>query len=1129
VSNSDWPGPYWQQQQDDAGSGWRSGQDGPPQEHSPWDDNDGFWRDGPQPGPARGRPGSDRESGRPGRRPAPRGAGNGHGGTGAHGNGRDGRQGRFSQTADDLRGRLGMRGSAGSSNGSGGGPSEDEDFWYGADRGRASREPAVDPAGRTGYRGTRRASAPGTGPDDDGTGLAGRTALRDRTAVRDGTGVRGRTGLQDPAAGGRGGTGGRGSGPAGFDGPPPSRGERFKRWLLSGRWWRHWTWKKAVGVLAGGFAAVVLLGVATFFYMYEHTPIPTETDLTASWQSSTVYFANGKPLGTFTNNSGINRQLLAPDQIPKIMTDAMTAAEDRGFYTEGGISVTGLLRSAFDDVFGSGGLQGGSTITMQYAKNYYTGVDAGQQATTKIKEIFIAMKLAHKQSKQWIMTQYLNTVPFGGTNYGLGAASQAYFDIDLTKPGATLSPSQAAMLAAMPNEPGVFSPNPADKAGYAALQLRWRYVLTNMVRDGNITQQEANQAKFPAYTPPPNGNGESGYTGYLLQMVEQELEAPVADGGQGLTQQQVDTGGYHVTTTFSKAKVEALARSINQEKAAMRLDGAPFHDYDRIGAVLEDPKTGAITAVYGGPGYGSARCGSTDCDFNTAEAAEPVGSSFKPYVLSTAVHEDMNVFTSRLNGYSPIWIPENPENLQTETMLSSLSPPPGVSAQDTVGLAANGIYYFKFDEAGEDSNAPLPVNVAAAISSDPAFEDLAHRDGIDSVINMAKSFGVGQNAFVDPCQASESTSGSVPLTIRYCNDLTGPGYKVGKSWYAGHGLEDNFSTTTTDKGGLAAGTPGSPAIALGENPLTPVEQATTFATLADEGLYHTPHVILKLQQGTSNVPLNLTERQVLSPAAAADVDWALSFDNQLGSGTAYENVPFRRGGVIGKTGTLGQNTTSSQAWFIGATPDQEALSVALFTNDPGTQVLNNLPTVGGTPGSQGGGWPATIWNNFMMAEFANTPASPMFPTVNSSLFQKWIQVAAQPLPICKHGQTKHCKPGKNPFRNPNPNPTPSCGTFGAPPCGTGNPTPSPPVPPTPSPSPTCQQVFPGGPCVSSSPSPSPSTSDSPQPPGGTPAGTAKAGSAVLAGAAAVEDAVISPAEDSSVVLAAGPLRLVAGG
>jgi hypothetical protein len=171
----------------------------------------------------------------------------------------------------------------------------------------------------------------------------------------------------------------------------------------------------------------------------------------------------------------------------------------------------------------------------------------------------------------------------------------------------------------------------------------------------------------------------------------------------------------------------------------------------------------------------------------------------------------------------------------------------------------------------------------------------------------------------------------------------------------------------------------------------------------------------------------------------------------------------------------------------------------------------------------------------MTAEFGTTQALPMFPTVNSSLFQKWIQVAVQPLPICHHGQTKNCKPGKNPLPNPHPNPQPSCGPFGAQPCGTASPTPSFPVSPTPNPSPTCQQAFPGGPCVSSSPSPSPNPScgqggcGSQAPPAATPADAAKAASAVLAGAAAVEDAVISPAEEPTVLSGAGLLRLVPGG
>lgn len=184
---------------------------------------------------------------------------------------------------------------------------------------------------------------------------------------------------------------------------------------------------------------------------------------------------------------------------------------------------------------------------------------------------------------------------------------------------------------------------------------------------------------------------------------------------------------------------------------------------------------------------------------------------------------------------------------------------------------------------------------------------------------------------------------------------------------------------------------------------------------------------------------------MLSKAAAADVDWALSFDNNSSGGTAEGSVSYRRGDVIGKTGTLGSGANASQAWFIGATPDQYALSVALFTNNPGTQNLDNLPYANGTPGSQGGGWPATIWNNFMTTEYASQPTVPLFQQVNGAPFVPWIQVQAQrqAKPTCKPGQFQNC----------------TC-PAGAQYCAQPNPTP------------TCQQVF--GRCLGSTPSPSPS-------------------------------------------------------
>jgi membrane peptidoglycan carboxypeptidase len=1048
---------------------------------------------------------------------------NGTGGNGAYASGRGTGSHRHAGPADDdFRAEPGGRRAGSAPRGSGSRPGD-------AARGRAGRggdyygpgDYGAGDYGRSDYgRSDYGAGDYGAG-DYDSRVAGGRTAVREPAGdfweERDRTsrGLRSRIADGQLTRGGGNGRGGgsRGGGHGGgrYNGDPRSRGRGFKNWLLYGRWWRHWTWKKALAVAGAGIAACFLLGIAAFFIVYEMTPIPTAAEMTAKWQSSTVDFANGQQMGTYDdsiNGVTVDRILLNSSQIPPLMTKAMAAAEDRHFYTEGGVSLTALVRAALSDILGHGNTQGASTITMQYVKNYYNGVNTGRNFSTKIKEIFIAEKLGHDETKTWVMTNYLNTVPFGATIDGLGAAAENYFDINLTRPGATLTVGQAAMLAALPNDPAVFSSalQGSDPAGLALLKGRFAYVLAGMVKDGAISQQVANTTAFPKLNPPPAGNGETGVTGYLMNMVEQQLEAPYADGGYELTQQKIDTGGYKITTTFSMAKIKALARSVSYEKDQMKADAAAsggvyvsFRNYDRIGAVLENANTGAIVAVYGGPGYPSSdessqkQCLVSDCQYNMAEAAEQVGSSFKPYVLSAAVNEGMSVVTSRLNGYSPIWIPLSMAAgaTATELTLSPTHAPPGCSASASDCILPNGDSYFKFDETNENSGRPLPVNVAAAISSDPAFEDLAHRDGIQQVIEMAQAFGVGQNAFVEPCGASEADGAStVAQTIQLCNDLTGPSYKVGKNLYQGDGLETNFSPSSKDPYARnIAGTPGSPAIALGENPLTPIEQATTFATLSDDGVYHTPHVVQLLQQNGTTIASHLTTRRVLKPAQAADVDYALSFDNQLPTGTAYNNVPFRRGDVIGKTGTLGEEENASEAWFVGGLPDEWAMAVALFTNLPGTENLDNLPWPNDSPGSQGGGWPAFLWNDYMTNEFTNAKVIPLWPVVSAG-FQAWIQVKAQKVkkPFCKpgighqgggnqqgcicppHAQfCGHPNPGPSCNANGNgngngngncasPSPSTSCqgfGGFGGQQCGSPSPSTTPTVSPSVSPSPSC--------------------------------------------------------------------------
>ena len=706
MSNPDSAGSYWQEP---AGAGRRGSGSGRRREDS-YDRGDGY-----------GRPVGNGASG-----DYSRSDGYGHEGGGRHsharhasyewddspdfgqgnGNGRGpedggsrGRRGsgpgtraRSSQLGNDLRSRLGMQS----------GPDAGAGYADGAHGGNGY--------GGNGYNGNGyngNGYSNGFGGDEDvlgysnGGGRHGGTGLRERSArLTEGTRTRTR--------GRRGGDHGGGSGD-GWDGGPRTR--------RKGDWWRHWTLKKAAMVALGTAALLMLIVVAGVIYAYETTPIPTDVSEAALQQSSIVYFANGKnQVGTFSAN-GIDRQMLTDSQIPAVMKNAMVAAEDRNFYHEGGISLPGIMRSAYTDLKGGSALQGGSTLTEQFAKNYYATIGTSRTVSTKIKEIFVSIKLSHEKSKAWIMTQYLNTVPFGNNAYGVAAAAQTYFG----KPALKINVAQAAMLAAMVNQPGFFSPNPSSGEGYTALVARWHYVLNNMVRDGDLTQAQADAQVFPKVKAAnPLLTGWTGYKGYIMQAVENELE-----NTYGFTQQEIDSRGLKIVTTFNMPMMNQLYRAVDQNLATMKAEGVTLPAYAHVGALLEQPGTGKILAMYGGPSFDAAHCVRINCQYNMAmQSRDQVGSSFKPYVLATAVKEGMNVQDSVLNGIEPMCVP--PDTMPNQLSTKTTTCPAG---------------WFGVNIPGENSG-PLSVTKAAAESSDPAFEDLIHRAGTQATINMAKAFGV---------------------------------------------------------------------------------------------------------------------------------------------------------------------------------------------------------------------------------------------------------------------------------------------------------------------------------------------------------------------------------------------------
>ena len=480
----------------------------------------------------------------------------------AGGRRRAGRGSRGSQIGNDLRSRLGLgNGAREAADAPGSNGTRGQD-WAAGDGRRSGRDPGSRPGLRNGGRMASRLGVPGMaapGPGGPGPGGSRRgtraDALRARLGLRSGpdpaspralSGGGGYGGGPDGYGSGYGG----GSETVGFSGPGGTRAATALREHGTGRftdseripgvrraggpadggdgwdggprkrrkgsWWRHWTWRKALAVIAGGFAGLLLLVAAAVVYEYQKTPIPTAVSELALQQSSTVYFSDSKTqVGTFSAN-GIDRQILTSSQIPSVMKDAIVAAEDRNFYHEGGISITGILRSAYHDLFGNGGLQGGSTLTQEFAKNYYTTIGTSRSISTKIKEIFVSIKLSKAESKDWIMTQYLNTVSFGNNAYGVAAGAQIYFN----EPALKLTVAQAAMLAAMVNEPSLFSPDPHAGDGYTALVARWHYVLTNMVRDGALTQQQADAQTFPKVsTVNPLAASWTGFKGYIMSAV----------------------------------------------------------------------------------------------------------------------------------------------------------------------------------------------------------------------------------------------------------------------------------------------------------------------------------------------------------------------------------------------------------------------------------------------------------------------------------------------------------------------------------------------------------------------------------------------------------------------------------
>ncbi|WP_217615974.1 transglycosylase domain-containing protein [Cellulomonas sp. GbtcB1] len=402
----------------------------------------------------------------------------------------------------------------------------------------------------------------------------------------------------------------------------PRRGYRgLHRWLPS--------WRFVVGSVIGFVFLCLGLGVAA----YALTDVPAPDDF-AEEQASTVYFADGTTeIGSY---DGPNRTLVDYESLPAHVGEAVVSSEDRTFFENSGVSLTGMARALLNNVRG-GATQGGSTLTQQYVERYYVG-ETTTSYVGKAKEALLAIKIAQTETKEQILGRYLNTIYFGRGAYGIEAAAQAYFG----KPAAELSVSEAALLSGIIPSPGNWDPAVSqDKA-----EQRWNGVLDGMVRDGYLTQADRDAQTFPPTVAYSRSDRLGGTNGYLLTYVQQEL---VATGT--ITEDMLERRGLKIVTTIEpqvqQDAVDSVIRLLDpSDNMYEHANGEVPSPNLKVGVVSVDPATGGIVSMYGGRDF------LADQVNRATKGNQQAGSTFKPFTLIAALENGIPL-TKSYPGYSP--------------------------------------------------------------------------------------------------------------------------------------------------------------------------------------------------------------------------------------------------------------------------------------------------------------------------------------------------------------------------------------------------------------------------------------------------------------------------------------------
>ncbi len=712
-------------------------------------------------------------------------------------------------------------------------------------------------------------------------------------------------------------------------------------WLLRILLW-------GTGIAAAGALALVCVLAVALAVAYPN--LPDISDL-ADYRPKLplrVFSSEGILIGEF----GEERRNLTPiATIPKVVKDAVLAAEDARFYNHGGVDYKGMLRAGLANM-NRVKSQGASTITMQVARNVY--LSSEKTLTRKIYEVLLTFKLEHLLTKDQIFEIYLNQIYLGNRAYGFAAASEAYFG----KPLKEVSIAQAAMLAGLPKAPGANNPvnNPSRARG------RQLYVIDRMHEAGFITAEQAAEAKKEELNLRDGADPNRLHAEYVAETVRQLMYAQYGDSTY--------TRGLKVYTTLVAADQAAAYRALR--KGIMDYERRQFYrgpekfidlpndpkelDEAVDDALAEHPDNGDVMSAVvlkAGPKEISAVRSNGDVLQITGEGLRPGQSGLSdkaPPNIKLRRGAVIRVVKTPKNSWEITQLPE------VEGAFVALDP------RDGAVKAMVGGFDFdknKFNHVTQAWRQP-------GSSFKPFIYSAALEKGFTpgTVVNDAPLFFDGaitggqpwepknyDGTFEGPMSLRRALQKSKNMvTIRVLQSI---GTRYAQDWIGNFGFEREKH-------------PAYLPMALGAGSVTPMQMATAYSVFANGGYRVNPYLVTRITDHKDKVlvetqpPLLNETMRAIPQRNAFIMDTLLQSVIKGGTGTkAYQAL--KRDDLYGKTGTTND---SIDTWFAGFQPTMTAVAWMGYDTP---RKLGDRET--------GGSLSLPIWINFMESAIKGVPVA----------------------------------------------------------------------------------------------------------------------------------------------------------